>query len=240
MKTKIRIVCELILLATLAYGAEKVLTWDDTEPFPFGGDFLRSGILPMTGNLNVGGQAVTNASLVQATALTVTGGSPTATNNNVFVATNAAGQGAWGNLTCPIKFSATQGTGQKLNSGITKIVYDSIITNVGNCYNANGNFTPALVGRYLINAGANAYLITNQTTSIGLWVYRNAVAYRHIETSPLLAQNEFSIAGCCEIDNDNPTNVFDLRLNLYLNNQLTNRASAGSSVNFFSGTFLGQ
>lgn len=62
MKTKIRIVCELALLATLAYGAEKVLTWDDTQPFPFGGDFLRSGILPMTGNLNVGGQAVTNAS----------------------------------------------------------------------------------------------------------------------------------------------------------------------------------
>ena len=156
---KLKYIIVIASIAVTAMATEKVLTWDDTEPFPFGGDFLADGSVPMTGDLNMGGQSITNgnnititnvftAKDIVVTNVAISGGSPT--NGAVFVATNNAGQGTWDAPSC---IYAVRTNDQVIAASTpTDVIFNKVYDDISGEYNAaTGVFTAETKGIYIIS-----------------------------------------------------------------------------------------
>ena len=159
------------------------------------------------------------------------------TNGAVWICTNTAtGQGKW---SWPIVFHAYATTQRTPVQGVNSIIYEGIITNVGNCYNGTtGKFIPNVNGAFVLKGAVHLYFFTNNGLPT-LYIYKNNAQYQEIGATLVYntsLANEYSISGSTIIINNNPTNTYDLRYTNYNNYQASNNTEAAQC--YFEGALI--
>ena len=166
----------LILISTIAFAEEKVLTWDDTTPFPFGGDFKANGDVPLTGDGNAGGNAWTNLSKLNTDTIEIETG---AAVGAVLECTNATtGQGTW---RANPAFSVHRNGVSLLitNNTLQKVIWTTEEFDTTDDF-ANSRFTPSVPGRYLLTFSAKFDGMTTDGVLFNAAIYRNSSNYKYI------------------------------------------------------------
>jgi hypothetical protein len=194
------------------------------------------GSTKLSGNLNMSGAVVSNASLVQATTgtlanLTITGGTPT--NGAVWVATNTNGQGTW---SVPSAVYAQVGWGPftVAYGGNVNVGYSNLVYNVGGAFDGT-NWTPGALGWYAFDGSVCLDTIDSDVGAmVSLILMKNASAL--ITRDYHLGKTRSSVTLSCVIYNNHVTNSYNFNLYNASGRTLTNQPEG--SRNVFSGVLL--
>lgn len=153
----------------LCYAAEKVLVWDDTQPFPFGSDLTAAQKATATNALRTDGSVPMAGTLVT-TNVTISGGSP---HEGYFLkATNDAGETTWSRGRTSFKVSTPNAI--SVNSGgISNLNFTVVVTNDGLPY-ASG-FVNFSTGHWIVG-GCVIFIQYSTTSAMQVILNKNGAA----------------------------------------------------------------